>query len=151
MAPLLLGALWFPNALEQSVVLNLVRGIDLVQDIVRNLCDLRNLHRLEAPIRYSLKVGKLVVEPIYQGNSGVFLFAKELLDAFKCIAPVVMVGELEEQESLKKLAQVIAETEEWFVTVCCRCLIFALVDLVEKVVKLCDVLSEIRRHKQNIA
>ena len=96
-------------------------------------------------------MGELVVEPVYQGNSGVFLFAKELLDAFKCITPVVMVRGLKEQENLKKLAQVIAETEEWFVTACCRCLIFALVDLVEKVVKLCDVVSEIRGHEQNTA
>ena len=88
-------------------------------------------------------MGELIVEPVYQGNSGVFLFAKELLDPFKCIVPVVMVGVFEEQESFKELAEVVTETEEWFVTVCCRSLVFALVDLVEKVMKLGDVVSEI--------
>lgn len=127
-----------------------IGSIDLVQDVVCYLGNFWNLHRFESTVRNRCEVRKLVVESIHKSDCCRILFTKESLDAFKDIVFVVLEREFEEQEGFKELAKVVPKAIERFMRVPCGVLVLALVDLVEEVVELSDVVSQVRRHQRNL-
>ena len=95
--------IWLINALQQAFKLITVIVLDFLQHEFCQLTDLRVINRLNASVKDSSKMGKLVRQSLHQWLSAWIIFKKLFNSPVVILLVINREGILEKQVSFEKL------------------------------------------------